>query len=127
MDQDFIHPQLLSLTCWGQSSRAQLLPTIFSALSGSVEMWVRQTLSTLDFTTKVKSKRIVGAPGSVVGRFLFDPCKVNKIKAARGDEFAMVEDVQYLDALEKAKEALEESQYCYGQHLELLQSSATSR
>ena len=67
-------------------------------------MWVRQTLSTLDFTTKVKSKRIVMHSGSVVGRFLFDPFrKVNKIKAARGDEFDMVEDVQYLDALEKAK------------------------
>ena len=66
-------------------------------------MWVRQTLSTLDFTTKVKSKRIVMHSGSVVGRFLFDPFrKVNKIKAARGDEFDMVEDVQYLDALEKA-------------------------
>ena len=68
------------------------------------EMWVRQTLSTLDFTTKVKSKRIVMHSGSVVGRFLFDPFrKVNKIKAARGDDFDMVEDIQYLDALEKAK------------------------
>ena len=71
------------------------------------EMWVRQTLATLDFTTKVKASRVVMHSGSVFGRFLFDPFKkVEKLKKQRGQDVELVDDVQYHNALDKARNKL---------------------
>jgi sugar phosphate isomerase/epimerase len=68
------------------------------------EMWVRQTLATLDFTKKLNAHRIVMHSGSVIGRFLFNPFKkVEKLKKQHGEDEDLVEDIQYLNALDKAK------------------------
>ena len=67
------------------------------------DMWVSQTLNTLDMTTKVHAPKVVMHSGSIIGRFLFDPFrKVEKIRESRGPDADLTEDLPYLDALEKA-------------------------